>query len=53
MDDFLWKWLEMNGWFVYGCGWNCMDDLFMEVVGNEQVNVMVNVMASNYKEHNK
>ena len=44
---FLWMWLEMNGWFVYGYGWNCMDDLFMEVVGNEQVNVM----ANNGKEH--
>ena len=33
--------------FFYGCGWNCMDDLFMEVVGNERVNVL----ASNGKEH--
>ena len=21
-------------WFGYGCGWNCMDDVIMEVVGH-------------------
>ena len=40
-------WLKMNGWFVYGCGYKWMDDLFMDVVGNEQVNVM----ASKCKEY--
>ena len=31
----------------YGYGWEWMDDLFMDVVGNEQVNVM----TSKCKEH--
>ena len=38
---------RLYGWFFYECGWKWMDDLFMDVVGNEQVNVM----ASNSKEH--
>ena len=33
--------------FFYGYGWEWMDDLFMDVVGNEQINVM----TSKCKEH--